>query len=177
MIDTRKCSRCKSFMTEEYFSKNKRGQKYKTCDKCRATRQVDANLTPEQKQLRFWAKKIKSYIRQDTHRLSNYWGTHLQDPMIKYVTAEYCDQLWAKQLGKCHWCECVVKFKPGQKQANKLAATLDRKDNSVPHFKGNVTIACWGCNWKRGVKSYSYLRHQCDEKKKQDDELLQYLLA
>ena len=38
MSDLQKCCKCKSAQLLKYFSNNKKGQLYKTCDKCRYKR-------------------------------------------------------------------------------------------------------------------------------------------
>ena len=49
MADLQKCSKCKSEQELKYFSINKKGQLYKTCDVCRnkrsASKQTDNNTT------------------------------------------------------------------------------------------------------------------------------------
>ena len=43
MANLQKCSKCKSEQELKYFSNNKKGQLYKTCDKCRMKRVQSTN--------------------------------------------------------------------------------------------------------------------------------------
>ena len=38
MPELRKCSRCRSTILSTYFTKNRKGELFKTCDKCRGKR-------------------------------------------------------------------------------------------------------------------------------------------
>ena len=73
MVDLQRCSKCKSEQEIKYFSINKKGQYYKTCDHCRLKRQKSQPETPQTKP--FIRKFIRS-ISIDATDIATLLGLH-----------------------------------------------------------------------------------------------------
>ena len=70
MANLQKCSKCKSEQELKYFSNNKKGQLYKTCDKCRMKRVQSTNdkdkITDAIKLMTQATQKLEQIVKEDT---------------------------------------------------------------------------------------------------------------
>ena len=72
------------------------------------------------------------------------------DPM-NYITKDFCESQFAKQKGLCHYCPDGPLMLVGvgiNRQTNRLAATIERLDNSRGHNQDNCVLCHAKCQKK-----------------------------
>jgi hypothetical protein len=168
----RKCSGCRlTKLLETYFSKNTKGDYYKTCDKCRDKRKKSygKNIDKEREYGKKYGKKYRADDRDKcehniakrncklctepiTVTISN-WVSHSRtkdkkydryDP-IKFIDKCFLEGLVEDSDNKCVYCKCDMQFL----ENNNTLCTIERLDNDLGHNKDNVTLACYSCNSQR----------------------------
>ena len=69
------------------------------------------------------------------------------DSTIPYITTTRLFELQNKQQNKCYYCFSNMCWY--ERKRNPLGLTLERLDNSLPHYESNCVLACKHCNSKR----------------------------
>jgi hypothetical protein len=63
------------------------------------------------------------------------------------LTEEWVKKILDHQEWKCYHCDQYLLLENGKRDSDQLS--IDRVNNSKGHFKGNVVLSCWHCNYKR----------------------------
>ena len=140
------CSSCHCSMLEEFFSINKKGVLYKTCDKCRnrQTQRKPKNrfLNPfKYRMCDMVSNAKKKDIKYNRYDANN----HIDKPFI--------EQLFYEQDYRCIYCEGEMMLQCDAYSPELL--TVERMDNKLGHIKSNCVLACLACNNERGHQ-YSF---------------------
>ena len=78
------------------------------------------------------------------------------DPNIIFITTRRLLELQNEQQNKCYYCQsnmCWI-----ERKRNPLGLTLERLDNSLPHYEANCVLACKHCNSKKFTPDQGLLR-------------------
>ena len=78
------------------------------------------------------------------------------DATVPFISTERLLELQKKQENKC--CYCNVNMEHHERRANPKGLTLERADNSLPHYITNCHLCCKSCNSKRYSTEESLLR-------------------
>ena len=68
------------------------------------------------------------------------------DPDIPYIDAEFLKNLQTTQKNRCYYCQTFLNWI--ERRSCKQGLTVERMDNSLPHYKTNCTLACKSCHSK-----------------------------
>ena len=69
------------------------------------------------------------------------------DEVTPYVDVDYLFELQNRQQNKCWYCATNMNWM--ERRTCKEGLTLERKDNTKPHYKSNCVLCCKSCNSKR----------------------------
>jgi len=89
MADLQRCSKCKSEQEIKYFSMNKKGQYYKTCDHCRLKRQKSQPETPQTEP---FLRKYCAFISIDATDIATLLGLHKYRTNIYELVMKYWER-------------------------------------------------------------------------------------
>lgn len=82
---------------------------------------------------------------------------------------EWCYKMYTLQNHCCYHCNTFLSITCGSK--NKDQISIDRVDNSKGHCKGNVVLACLGCNLVKRDKAFSDFNSKEDKVLKPDQNI------
>jgi hypothetical protein len=141
----------------EFFGMNRKGEPFKTCDRCREGKRRVGHTSRSRKtkqqyrQAKWWIQLIGRSKASDERK-----GIHIAED---YVDKEHLIYQREDQDNKCFYChKTMVSSNPCDDDYQPMAnnrLSIERMDNTLPHVKENIVLACWGCNWQR-KDNYSF---------------------
>ena len=70
------------------------------------------------------------------------------NPAIEYIDTDTLFQFQHDQQNKCYYCQIGLNWM--ERRSSKNGLTLERANNSLPHYKSNcLGLCCKSCNSKR----------------------------
>jgi len=148
IADGRVCTGCKEYKTKEHFYVHLmtlEGLQPK-CKECSAELRKPAlvrNLSPialREKKVAQWAKVLIKSSKSNAIVRGHTWDL---------PGAEYLQELWEKQSGKCYWYG--IDMVPSVENKHPAQPSLERLDNARSYEGGNVVLVCWAANAGRGT--------------------------
>ena len=140
MSRTLNCPRCKRYCNKTDFIR--RDKKWKTCQKCSAGCKIYRDT------------HIKDINEMRLHNMVHHTKTTDTERnrfnANKHIDKNFIIQQLNKQNNKCIYC--LKKIKLDAPKSTKRLATIERKNNSIGHFKSNCVMACYNCNMIRGKR-------------------------
>jgi hypothetical protein len=83
-------------------------------------------------------------------------GRHI-DPNQKFITTRDLLEMQNKQQNKCYYCQIQMEWL--ERRKNKKGLTLERANNSLPHYTSNcLGLCCKSCNSKRFCKNLGLMK-------------------
>lgn len=148
-VELRKCTRCHSKIMLSYYSKNRKGLYFKTCDKCRKYNKIYHVNNKEKKNL-----TSLRYARNNPIEIiiSNCRLADKRTNRFFNLDKIYVQHVLDNQEYHCYSCNNILEMSNGNNH-NRKQFSIDRVDNVLGHIKGNVVASCLFCNLSRGSKS------------------------
>ena len=93
-------------------------------------------------------------------RIYNLVGNHKNSDIVKgiyekdnHISTQYLLSLKNYNGDKCYHCRCELDWGDLCHIRRNRQVTLQRKDNTKGHIKGNVVFACFECNVKKRMEN------------------------
>ena len=88
------------------------------------------------------------------------------DPTIPFIDSKALFQMQHRQQNKCYYCQVEMEWL--ERRSNKKGLTVERLDNSLPHYTSNcLGLVCKSCNSKRYSREKGILKRYFTKWKEQ----------
>ena len=94
----------------------------------------------------YFNNKISGYKTQDKN------ANRIIDEKQEYLNANYIINELAKNDNKCTYCKNSFEIGIDEDENYTTNITMDRINNSLPHYKNNCVLSCLLCNCSKSNK-------------------------
>ena len=135
-------------------TENKRETMLKVCNKCNESKEngdfyknrSDCKACRSEYKRKYhrvnWAKRIVHTSKSNDERARR------TSTDLEYVTEQRVKDIAVMQRMACYYCATVMKVDVDRRK-NPDAVTIERIENTLPHWLENCVLACSGCNYSR----------------------------